>query len=74
MSPCSIGSSRDSAEDSKAAAALARRTGAVRAATLMRADHYGWFDRPAHGLYALSPKGLAALATHAGALPGLVPA
>lgn len=55
-------------------AEVARRTGAARAATLMRADHYGWFDRPAHGLYALSPKGLAALAAHAEALPGLVPA
>ena len=55
-------------------AEVARRTGAVRAATLMRADHYGWFDRPARGLYALSPKGEAALTSHAGALPGLVPA
>ena len=55
-------------------AEVARRTGAVRAATLMRADHYGWFDRPARGLYALSPKGEAALTAHAGALPGLVPA
>ncbi|GAB1362709.1 DUF2161 domain-containing phosphodiesterase [Rhodobacter sp.] len=54
-------------------AEVARTTGAARAATLMRADHYGWFDRPAHGLYALSPKGQAALRDHAGELPGLVP-
>ncbi|WP_165016214.1 DUF2161 family putative PD-(D/E)XK-type phosphodiesterase [Rhodobacter sp. SGA-6-6] len=55
-------------------AEVARRTGVARAATLMRADHYGWFDRPARGTYALSPKGQAALAAHAGALPGLAAA
>ncbi|NUB43778.1 hypothetical protein GEU84_005225 [Fertoebacter nigrum] len=42
-------------------ARIAKATGTARAATLLRADHYGWFDRPARGLYALSPKGQAAL-------------
>lgn len=62
------------AQGSSRPAEVARRTGVARAATLMRADHYGWFDRPARGLYALSPKGLAALAAHAEALPGLAAA
>lgn len=47
------------------AAAVARATGVARAATLMRADHYGWFDRVALGTYAQSPKGQTALAAHA---------
>lgn len=46
-------------------AEVARQSGVARATALMRADHYGWFDRPAKGLYALSPKGVAALAEHA---------
>lgn len=46
-------------------AEVARRSGVARATALMRADHYGWFDRPAKGLYALSPKGVTALAEHA---------
>ncbi|KEO57540.1 DUF2161 domain-containing phosphodiesterase [Thioclava indica] len=49
-------------------ATLARATGVTRAATLMRADHYGWFDHPERGLYALSPKGQAALVEHAAEL------
>jgi hypothetical protein len=40
-------------------------TGVQRAAGILRRDVYGWFDRPAHGLYALSPKGQAALAAFA---------
>ncbi len=50
---------------------LARATGVARAATLMRADHYGWFDHPARGLYALSPKGVAALDENAQTLAAL---
>ena len=45
---------------------VAAETGVARAATLMRDDHYGWFDHPARGLYALSPKGAEALAALAG--------
>jgi hypothetical protein len=37
----------------------------------MRADHYGWFDHPARGLYALSPKGAAALDDNAQTLAAL---
>lgn len=53
-------------------AAVARATGVARAARLMRDDHYGWFDRPARGLYALSPRGIAALdgAAFGGAVTG----
>lgn len=61
------------AEGPQKATALARATGVARAATLMRADHYGWFDHPARGIYALSPKGIAALAEHADAIAALTP-
>lgn len=45
-------------------AAIAKATGVTKAATLLRADHYGWFERTARGVYALSPKGQAAVADH----------
>ena len=44
------------------AAHVAGATGVGRAGNLMRADHYGWFERVALGIYALTPKGQAALA------------
>ncbi|MGA0540874.1 DUF2161 family putative PD-(D/E)XK-type phosphodiesterase [Neotabrizicola sp. VNH66] len=47
------------------AADVARDAGVARATALMRADHYGWFDHPGRGLYALSPRGISALAEHA---------
>ena len=47
------------------AAALAKATGVARAATLMRADHYGWFERIALGTYQLTPKGQTAVTEHA---------
>ena len=37
----------------------------IKATTLMRINHYGWFDRQAKGIYALSPKGQDALDGHA---------
>lgn len=40
----------------------ARTTGVARAARILRDDHYGWFDHPARGTYALSAKGQEALA------------
>ena len=46
------------------AADLARATGVARARVLMAADHYGWFERVAHGIYGLTPKGVAACAAH----------
>lgn len=45
-------------------AEVARESGVARATSLMRADHYGWFERCGTGIYALSPKGRVALADH----------
>jgi hypothetical protein len=45
-------------------ATIAKATGVAKAATLLRADHYGWFERIARGVYALTPTGQAALAEH----------
>jgi hypothetical protein len=36
-------------------------TGVLRATEIMRADHYGWFERVGLGVYALTPKGRAEL-------------
>ena len=46
-------------------ATVAKATGVTRATTLMRDDHYGWFDRVDKGVYALTQKGLAALTENA---------
>ncbi len=43
------------------AAVVAGTTGVGRARPIMYDDHYGWFERVGTGIYALSPKGLAAL-------------
>ena len=53
------------------AAEVAKRAGVAKAAALMRVDHYGWFDRVALGVYALSPKGQAALGENADELARL---
>lgn len=53
------------------AAAVAAATGVARAAPLMRADHYGWFERVDRGIYALTPKGAEGLAQHKDALRDL---
>ena len=47
------------------AAGVAKATGVSRAATLMRHDHYGWFERVSLGIYQLTPKGQAAVIEHA---------
>ena len=47
------------------ASVVAGTAGVARAAILMRADHYGWFERQAVGIYALTPKGRAAMLDHA---------
>lgn len=44
---------------------VAKTAGVARAATLMRDDHYGWFERAARGVYQLTPKGQLALTEHA---------
>ncbi len=53
------------------AAAVARTTGVVRAGDLMRADHYGWFEKVALGIYALTDKGRAEAALHAAEIAAL---
>ncbi|MGV8951135.1 MAG: DUF2161 family putative PD-(D/E)XK-type phosphodiesterase [Cypionkella sp.] len=52
---------------------VARAAQVARATALMAADHYGWFERVARGVYALTPKGQAALIEHAAELAGLLP-
>ncbi len=42
------------------AALVAKATGVTRAATILRADHYGWFEKVDRGIYALTPVGFAA--------------
>ena len=55
------------------AAVVAQAAQVARAATLMRDDHYGWFERVARGTYALTPTGTHALAGAAGDLAALIP-
>ncbi len=51
--------------------ATAKATGVAKAATLLRDDHYGWFERVTRGIYTLTPKGRAALAAHQAAIVAL---
>jgi hypothetical protein len=53
---------------------VARASGVARAATLMRADHYGWFDRVETGVYCLSPEGRAAVEAHQSTIAALLAA
>lgn len=41
---------------------VARETGVTRATTMMRDDHYGWFEKVETGIYGLTPKGADAVA------------
>lgn len=43
------------------ASEVARQSGVQRAGAMLRADHYGWFERVSHGVYALTPRGQAVL-------------
>jgi hypothetical protein len=45
------------------AAIIAAATGADTAARIMRADHYGWFERVERGVYGLTPNGIEGLKT-----------
>ncbi|MCL3881271.1 DUF2161 family putative PD-(D/E)XK-type phosphodiesterase [Marivita sp. GX14005] len=47
---------------------VARATGVAKATTLMRDNHYGWFDKVKTGVYALSEKGRRGLADWGDAL------
>lgn len=40
---------------------VARETGVPRATTMMRDDHYGWFEKVDKGVYGLTPKGAEAV-------------
>lgn len=55
------------------AALVAKATGVARAASLMRADHYGWFERSAPGIYALTPQGFAGQGQYSADIAALVP-
>ncbi len=41
---------------------VAKATGVARATTIMRDDHYGWFERVRTGIYQLTPNGRGAMA------------
>ncbi len=53
------------------ASEVAKKTGVEKAQRLMADDHYGWFDRVQTGVYALSPKGVAAVTDYAKAIAAL---
>jgi len=45
-------------------AALRRAAEAPKAAAILSADHYGWFERVGRGIYGLTPKGRTGLEQH----------
>src|SRR5471032_1542675 len=45
-------------------AMLKEKADAPKAASIMSADHYGWFERIDRGIYGLTPKGREGLALH----------
>ena len=47
---------------------VARETGVARATTMMRDDHYGWFEKVDKGIYGLTPKGAEAVMAAGAAL------
>ena len=49
---------------------VARETGVSRATTMMRDDHYGWFEKVETGIYGLTPKGAEAVASSGKVLGG----
>ena len=56
------------------AAVVAGATGVAKAGDMMRADHYGWFERSPGtplGVYGLTPKGRTALGEYAGVVATL---
>jgi hypothetical protein len=48
----------------------ARKTGVDHATTMMRNDHYGWFEKVEKGVYGLTPKGADAVAQSGHVLGG----
>ena len=53
------------------ASEVATKTGVEKARRLMADDHYGWFNRVRTGVYALSPRGVVAVAEYAEAIAAL---
>ncbi|MEO0379216.1 MAG: DUF2161 domain-containing phosphodiesterase [Pseudomonadota bacterium] len=49
---------------------VARETGVSRATTMMRDDHYGWFEKVEKGIYGLTPKGAEAVSASGVVLGG----
>ena len=45
------------AEGPSSPARIVKATGVTRAPDILRADHYGWFERVRRGVYGLTPKG-----------------
>ncbi|WP_376874124.1 DUF2161 domain-containing phosphodiesterase [Albirhodobacter sp. R86504] len=43
---------------------IAKAAAAPRAAAILQADHYGWFERISRGIYCLTPQGEAALTAY----------
>jgi hypothetical protein len=60
-----------SSEGPLKASQVAKFSGVARARAIMADDHYGWFERVSTGIYALTPKGAAAVADYAGELEKL---
>ncbi len=58
-------------EGAQRVAELRAATGIERAAAILQRNVYGWFEREARGIYALSPKGLAAREDYAELLADL---
>lgn len=53
---------------------IREQTGVTRAGSILRDNHYGWFDRVRVGYYALSPRGREELGTWSAALDDLAAA
>jgi len=53
------------------AAEVARLCGVAKARAILAADHYGWFERVERGVYAITPKGLAATGEYRAELEAL---
>ena len=61
------------AEGPTKASRIAEATGIPKARAILYRDVYGWFEREGKGIYALTPKGKAALTKFADALATLDP-
>lgn len=53
------------------AAQVAKACGVEKARAILAADHYGWFERVDRGIYAITPKGVAAIEDYRAELEAL---